>query len=73
MLVAGMELASETMFTLGSRATQELEDGWTVTTADGSWAAHWEHTVAVTADGPRILTTRRCGVPASFGLLGVGA
>jgi hypothetical protein len=33
-----------------------LPDGWTVATRDGSLAAHWEHTIAVTADGPRILT-----------------
>jgi len=33
-----------------------LDDGWTVTTSDGSRAAHWEHTVAATDDGPRILT-----------------
>jgi methionyl aminopeptidase len=33
-----------------------LDDGWTITTTDGSLSAHWEHTVAVTADGPRILT-----------------
>jgi methionyl aminopeptidase len=33
-----------------------LADGWTVVTTDGSWAAHWEHTIAVTDDGPEILT-----------------
>ena len=46
------------MLTLGTTDTTELPDGWTVVTDDGSRAAHWEHTVAVTADGPRILTQR---------------
>jgi methionyl aminopeptidase len=55
-LVAGSVLAIEPMLTLGTTATVELDDGWTVVTADGSRAAHWEHTVAVTEDGPRILT-----------------
>ena len=55
-LVPGMALAIEPMITLGSRATQELDDGWTVSTADGSWAAHWEHTVALLEDGPWVLT-----------------
>jgi methionyl aminopeptidase len=49
-------LAIEPMLTLGTTKTVELEDGWTVITADGTRAAHWEHTVAVTDDGPRILT-----------------
>ncbi len=55
-LVPGMAVAIEPMITLGSRATQELDDGWTVSTADGSWAAHWEHTVALLEDGPWVLT-----------------
>ena len=55
-LLPGMALAIEPMVTLGSRATQELEDGWTVATVDGSWAAHWEHTVAILDDGPWVLT-----------------
>jgi methionyl aminopeptidase len=55
-LVAGSVLAIEPMLTLGTTKTVELEDGWTVITADGTRAAHWEHTVAVTDDGPRILT-----------------
>jgi methionyl aminopeptidase len=55
-LTAGMALAIEPMITLGSRATHELDDGWTVTTVDGSWAAHWEHTVAIMDDGPWVLT-----------------
>ncbi len=55
-LVAGSVLAIEPMLTLGTAKTVELEDGWTVVTADGTRAAHWEHTVAVTDEGPRILT-----------------
>jgi methionyl aminopeptidase len=55
-LVPGMALAIEPMVTLGSRTTEELDDGWTVVTADGSWAAHWEHTVAILEDGPWVLT-----------------
>ena len=49
-------LAIEPMLTLGTTKTVVLDDEWTVVTADGSRAAHWEHTVAVTDDGPRILT-----------------
>lgn len=55
-LAAGSVLAIEPMLTLGSTETVVLADEWTVVTADGSRAAHWEHTVAVTDDGPRILT-----------------
>ncbi|WNG88716.1 type I methionyl aminopeptidase [Mycobacterium sp. ITM-2016-00317] len=55
-LAPGSVLAIEPMLTLGTRKTVVLDDGWTVVTADGSRAAHWEHTVAVTDDGPRILT-----------------
>ncbi len=55
-LVPGMVLAVEPMLTAGDPETRELDDGWTVVTADGSRAAHWEHTVAVTDDGPRVLT-----------------
>lgn len=55
-LSVGGTLAIEPMLTGGSPATRELDDGWTVVTADGSRAAHWEHTVAITADGPWVLT-----------------
>ena len=55
-LEPGLCLAIEPMFTLGGHETQVREDGWTVATADGSMAAHWEHTIAIGADGPRILT-----------------
>lgn len=57
-LAVGSVLAIEPMLTLGTRKTAVLEDNWTVVTTDGSRAAHWEHTVAVTDDGPRILTAR---------------
>lgn len=52
----GLCIAIEPMFTIGSHETRVKADGWTVATADGSLAAHWEHTIAITADGPRILT-----------------
>jgi methionyl aminopeptidase len=52
----GLCLAIEPMFTLGSHEVRVRPDGWTVETRDGSLAAHWEHTIAVTQDGPRILT-----------------
>jgi methionyl aminopeptidase len=57
-LVVGSTLAIEPMLTLGTTQTKILADDWTVVTTDGSRAAHWEHTVAVTEDGPRILTPR---------------
>ncbi|MCX5043967.1 type I methionyl aminopeptidase [Aldersonia sp. NBC_00410] len=57
-LVVGSTLAIEPMLTLGTTQTKVLDDDWTVVTTDGSRAAHWEHTVAVTEDGPRILTLR---------------
>lgn len=55
-LRAGMALAIEPMITRGGARTRELADGWTVVTADGSRAAHFEHTVAITAAGPWVLT-----------------
>ena len=55
-LDVGIVLAVEPMATLGDPAVRELDDGWTVVTADGRQAAHWEHTVAVTEDGPWVLT-----------------
>lgn len=56
MLKAGMTLAIEPMLSLGDPALTILEDGWTAVTQDGSYAAHFEHTVAVTEDGCEILT-----------------
>jgi methionyl aminopeptidase len=55
-LRTGLALAIEPMVTLGGAETVLLDDGWTVITADGSWAAHFEHTVAITAEGPWVLT-----------------
>lgn len=57
-LRAGMALAIEPMITRGGRHVAELDDGWTVVTLDGSRAAHFEHTVAITAAGPWVLTAR---------------
>lgn len=56
LLKKGMCLAIEPMVTLGSHETKTLDDDWTVVTADGSLAAHFEHTVAITPRGPEILT-----------------
>jgi methionyl aminopeptidase len=55
-LVPGVVLAVEPMVTVGSAETRLLDDGWSVVTADGSLAAHVEHTIAVTDHGPEILT-----------------
>ena len=55
-LAPGICLAIEPMFTLGSADVETLADGWTVVTRDGSVAAHFEDSIAVTADGPEILT-----------------
>jgi len=55
-LTSGMALAVEPMLVLGDPDTRLLPDGWTVLTADGSRAAHFEHTVAITAEGPWVLT-----------------
>jgi methionyl aminopeptidase len=56
-LLPGVCLAIEPMFTLGSGDVYVEADGWTVNTADDALAAHFEHTIAVTEDGPEILTT----------------
>ncbi len=56
-----MALAIEPMVMLGGQETVLLDDGWTVVTADGSWAAHFEHTVAITPDGPWVLTAEDGG------------
>ena len=57
----GLVLAIEPMITEGGYAVETLKDGWTVVTADGKLAAHFEHTIAVTDDGPKILTLRDIG------------
>jgi methionyl aminopeptidase len=54
----GLVLAIEPMITQASPKIRILSDGWTVVTADGKLAAHFEHTIAVTEDGPKILTLR---------------
>jgi methionyl aminopeptidase len=55
-LVAGMALAIEPMLVAGDRRTRVLADDWTVVTQDGARACHWEHTVALTTEGPWVLT-----------------
>jgi len=55
-LRVGNVLAIEPMLVTGSPETDVLDDDWSVVTSDGSWAAHAEHTVAITPDGPEILT-----------------
>jgi methionyl aminopeptidase len=72
-LQKGMVLAIEPMLTLGSDDSRELDDGWTVVTVDGTWSSHWEHSVALLADGLWVLTAidggraelERRGVPIS--------
>ena len=61
-LVEGMTIAIEPMITAGSPQVVLAADGWSISTADGSLSAHFEHTVAVTAEGPRILTAVRAGL-----------
>ena len=55
-LKPGMVLAVEPMVVAGDPDVMELEDGWTVVTCDGGRAVHWEHSIAITDDGPEILT-----------------
>jgi methionyl aminopeptidase len=55
-LVAGLTIAIEPMVNAGGPGTKTLSDRWTIVTADGSRSAHFEHTVAITAEGPRVLT-----------------
>lgn len=57
-LAAGNVFAVEPMVNLGGPETETLADGWSVVTADGTWSAHSEHTIAVTDDGPEVLTRR---------------
>lgn len=56
-LEEGLVIAIEPMVNVGGRHIRTLDDGWTVVTADGSLSAHFEHTVAVTREGPRVLTS----------------
>lgn len=55
-LAAGLTIAIEPMVNAGSPDTREMPDRWTIVTADGSRSAHFEHTVAITSEGPRVLT-----------------
>jgi methionyl aminopeptidase len=55
-LVPGLTIAIEPMVNIGGPATKTLPDRWTIVTLDGSLSAHFEHTVAITEDGPRVLT-----------------
>jgi methionyl aminopeptidase len=57
LLEPGMVIAIEPMFTLGKRYIETLEDGYTIVTQDGSFAAHFEHTILITTGAPEILTT----------------
>ncbi len=68
-LAEGMALAIEPLLVLGSPETRLLDDGWTVVSEDGGWSAHFEHTVAITAAGPWVLTAS-AGPPA--GTVAVG-
>ncbi len=70
LLTEGMAMAIEPMLVLGDRHTLLLEDDWTVVTADGSIAAHFEHTVAITQDGPIVTTAEDGGEHGLAGLLG---
>ena len=56
-LQVGMTIAIEPMVNAGGAATRTLADKWTIVSLDGTMSAHFEHTVAITADGPRVLTT----------------
>jgi len=57
-LTEGMTIAIEPMITAGGQDVQMHDDGWTISTTDASLASHFEHTVAITGDGPRVLTPR---------------
>ncbi len=63
-LAEGMVLAIEPMVNMGRPAVKVLGDGWTAVTKDGSLSAHFEHTVAVTREGPLVLTQRSVTAPA---------
>ena len=63
-LSEGMTIAIEPMITAGDPEVSLGDDGWTITTVDGSLSAHFEHTVAITGDGPPRILTPRVGVPA---------
>ncbi|MER5475500.1 type I methionyl aminopeptidase [Streptomyces sp. NPDC002734] len=60
-LVTGFCLAIEPMVSLGTPKTKVLADDWTVITTDGTWSSHWEHSVALTEQGPLVLTAPDAG------------
>jgi len=75
-LAEGMALAIEPLLVLGSPNTRLLDDGWTVVSEDGGWSAHFEHTVAITPDGPWVLTALTAplaGVLTPAGIVGAPA
>ena len=55
-LLPGMTIAIEPMINQGTADVRRMSDGWTIKTRDGKLSAHFEHTIAITPDGPRILT-----------------
>ena len=71
-IAVGMALAVEPMVCAGARAVETLDDDWTVVTVDGLRACHWEHTVAITDQGPWVLTALDGGA-ARFAALGVAS
>jgi methionyl aminopeptidase len=64
-LVPGLTIAIEPMVNVGAAATKTLSDRWTIVTLDGSRSAHFEHTVAITEAGPRVLTLVEAEVTAA--------
>ena len=58
----GMVIAIEPMVTMGTWEVDILEDKWTAVTRDGKWAAHFEHSIAITPDGPKILSVSDRGL-----------
>ena len=71
-LATGMVLAVEPMVNMGRPAVKVLGDGWTAVTRDGSLSAHFEHTVAVTDDGPEVLTRAAAALDAAMPAAGPG-
>jgi methionyl aminopeptidase len=69
-LKAGMAIAIEPMFNLGTQDSIVLEDGWTVVTEDGKLSAHFEHTVAITPEGPKVLTLAEPKLVSEFDRVG---
>jgi methionyl aminopeptidase len=66
-LSPGMVFAIEPMITAGTWEVRSGDDGWAIYTADGTLASHCEHTVAITANGPRVLTLREPAAQAAAG------